>query len=105
MLERRYQAVLISKLKVKLPGCMVIKNDTGYAQGLPDLMVLYKDRWAALEVKASEGAPERPNQAYYIQMMDSMSFAAFIFPENEREVLDALQQAFGVDRPTRLPKR
>ena len=93
MAERHYQAELIKKLKRLLPGCMVLKNDSGYIQGIPDLLVLYKDRWAALEVKASQDAPSQPNQAHYVAKMDRMSFAAFIFPENEEEMLNEVQQA------------
>ena len=93
-LERDFQAKLIKKLKVMFPGCMVLKNDPEYIQGIPDLLVLYDDRWAALEVKKSSRASHRPNQDYYVKLMDDMSFAAFIFPENEEVILYELQQAF-----------
>lgn len=94
MQERHYQAQLIKKLRRMFPGCMILKNDTDYLQGVPDLLILFGDRWAALEVKAYEDAPEQPNQEYYVVEMNDMSFAAFIYPENEAEVLHALQQAF-----------
>lgn len=94
MLERDYQAKLIKRLVEIFPDCIVLKNDTSYLQGIPDLLILYNDRWAALEVKAYENADEQPNQQYYVDLMNSMSFAAFIYPENELEVLHALQQAF-----------
>lgn len=93
MLERQYQAYLIKKLRDMFEGCIILKNDTDYIQGIPDLLILYGPRWAALEVKAYEDAPEQPNQAYYIEEMDDMSFAAFIYPEIEEDVLYALQQA------------
>lgn len=91
--EAVYQAKLIKRIKEILPGAMVLKNDSGYIQGIPDLTVLYKDRWATLEVKRSAKDAHRPNQDYYVESMNDMSFSAFIFPENEREVLDALQRA------------
>lgn len=102
MLERDYQHYLINKIGEILPGCLVIKNDASYIQGIPDLLVLYEDKWAMLEVKAAEGSSNQANQIYYIQMLNRMSFAAFIFPENEEDVLDALQTTFGIRRQTRL---
>lgn len=92
-LERDYQAKLIRELRRMFPGCMILKNDDGYLQGIPDLLILFGDRWAALEVKKSEHEPNQPNQEYYICEMDGMSFAAFIYPEIEEDVLYALQQA------------
>jgi hypothetical protein len=100
MLESTYQARLIKKLKKLFPGCVVLKNDSGYQQGVPDLSVLYNDRWAMLEVKVSADADEQPNQRYHVEKLDQMSFAAFIYPENEAEVLDELQHALGATRQT-----
>ena len=69
-----------------------MKNDSSYIQGIPDLLILYNDKWAALEVKKSRTASHRPNQEYYVDKMDDMSFARFIYPENKEVVLDELQQ-------------
>ena len=102
MTERQFQAELVKELKYMLPGCIVLKNDSGYLQGIPDLLVLYKTSWAALEVKRSLHAPRQPNQEYYIEELDDMSFASFICPENKLEVLDELQQALSVGRSTRI---
>lgn len=93
MLERDYQKTLIVKLERLFPGCFILKNDPGYLQGVPDLLVLYGDRWAMLEVKAKANAAIQPNQAYYVDLLDRMSFAAFIDPSNQEEVLDALKRA------------
>ena len=76
------------------PGCMVLKNDPCYIQGIPDLMVLYRDKWASLEVKKTAKSHHQPNQDYYIEKMNDMSFARFIYPENKEEVLRELQHAF-----------
>lgn len=94
MKENEYQSRLIKRLKRQFPGCIVLKNDSSYIQGIPDLLVLFGDRWAALEVKRSRNASRRPNQQYYVEKMDSMSYATFIFPENEEEVFDDLEQTF-----------
>ena len=92
-LERDFQAKLIKELKVMFKGCIIVKNDPNYIQGIPDLLILYNDRWAALEVKKSATAHHQPNQEYYVDVMDQMSFAAFIYPENKEEILYELQQA------------
>lgn len=92
-LERDYQAKLIKKIKDQFPGCIVMKNDSSYIQGIPDLLVLYRDRWASLEVKRSATASHRPNQEYYVDLMDGMSFSRFISPDNEKEVLHEMEQA------------
>lgn len=93
MLESKFQTQLIKEIKIMIPGCVVLKNDASYLQGVPDLLVLYKDRWAMLEVKGSEDAYIGPNQQYYFNMFRSMSFSAFIYPENKKEILDDLQHA------------
>ncbi len=105
MSEGTYQRYLIKELKALFPGCLVVKNDPGYLQGIPDLLILHGDKWAMLEVKASKDSPVQVNQSYYVELLDRMSFTAFIYPENEEEVLDALQYAFGARRTTRVPKR
>lgn len=94
MRENEYQAKLIKKIKKRFPDAIVLKNDPSYKQGIPDLMILEKDKWAALETKRSEDAPHRPNQDYYVDKMNKMSFSSFIFPENEQEVLDAMERSF-----------
>ena len=44
MLERDYQSHLIKRIKALLPGCVVLKNDSSYLQGIPDLVIFYGDR-------------------------------------------------------------
>ena len=102
MTENQYQAKLIKKLERMFPGCLVMKANTDHVQGLPDLLILWKEYWAALEIKTCEEAKSQPNQGYYIDKLDDMSFAAYIYPENEKEVLSALQQAFKPPRGTRI---
>ena len=94
MLESKFQSGLIRELKEMFPGCIVLKNDPEYKQGIPDLIVLYEDKWAALECKRSKNSPHQPNQDYWVEKMDGMSFAAFVYPENREEILDGIQEAF-----------
>jgi hypothetical protein len=105
MLESAYQAKLIKKLRALFPGCVILKNDSSYLQGIPDIIILFRDRWAVLEVKRSRTEPYQPNQEYYILMLNEMSFAARIDPSNEQDVLDALQHAFEFCGNARVSKR
>lgn len=98
MSESKFQADLIKEIKFILPGCLVLKNDANYMQGIPDLLVLYGDRWAMLEVKDSFFARRQPNQEHYINQLDKMSCAAFICPENKEEVLHEVQSALRTGR-------
>lgn len=94
MLERNFQLNLIKDLKKMFPGCIILKNDPNYIQGIPDLTILYNNKWATLEDKREKGADKRPNQEYYVDKMNKMSFSRFIYPENKEEVLNELQRAF-----------
>ena len=94
MLENKFQSKLIKEIKNRFPGCIIMKNDSSYIQGIPDLIILFKDRWAALEVKKSNDANHRPNQDYYVDKMNEMSYASFISPENKEEVLDGMERSF-----------
>lgn len=105
MLESVYQAKLIKKLRNLFPGCVILKNDSSYLQGVPDLIILFGEHWAMLEVKRSGTEPYQPNQEYYILMLNEMSFSARIDPSNEQDVLDALQHAFELRGNARISKR
>ena len=94
MLENRFKTNLVKELKALFPGCVVLHIDPNEIQGMPDLLILYHDKWAALEGKKTADASHRPNQDYYVELLNDMSFAAFIYPENKEEVLYELQQAF-----------
>lgn len=93
-LESKFQKELIDDLKNMFPGCIVLKNDASYIQGMLDLTIFYKEKWATLECKKNKKASKQPNQQYYVETMNDMSFSRFIFPENKEEVLNELQQAF-----------
>lgn len=94
MKENKFQSMLIKELKKRFTGCIVTKMDSSYIQGIPDLLILYKNKWATLECKKSEVSAVRPNQKYYVDLMNKMSFSRFICPENMEVVLHELQQSF-----------
>lgn len=94
MLENRFKTNLVKELNNMFPGCIITHLDPNEIQGIPDLLILYKNKWAVLEGKKNARASARPNQPYYVDLMNDMSFAAFIYPENKDEVLDALYLHF-----------
>lgn len=94
MKESKFQRDLKKELKQMFPGCIVTKMDSGDIQGIPDLLILYKNKWATLENKRSANASKRPNQEYYVNKMNEMSFSRFIYPENKEEVLNDLRKTF-----------
>lgn len=94
MLESKFKTKLVKEIKAIFPGCIVTHLDPNEVQGLPDLLILHKNKWAVLEGKKNANSARQPNQEYYVDQMNEMSFAAFIYPENKEEVLRDLQQAF-----------
>ncbi len=92
--ENKFQSNLKKELELTFPGCMVTKLDPGNIQGIPDLLVLYKNKWATLENKRSEKAIHQPNQDYYVDKMNKMSFSRFVYPENKEEVMNDLKEYF-----------
>lgn len=101
MIESNFQRDVIKNIKARFPNSIVMKNDASYIQGIPDLIVLYNDRWATLEVKKSARAKHRPNQDHYVEVMNEMSFSSFIYPENKEEVLNELASFFDAPRGAR----
>jgi len=100
MKESIFQSKLIKDLKKTFKGSIVTKLDASSKQGIPDLLILYGDRWATLECKKSARAKRRPNQELYVNRMNKMSFSRFIFPENKEEVINELGSFFKSDRGT-----
>lgn len=90
--ESKFQKDLRKKIEDIFPGCMILKNDPTHNQGIPDLLILYEDSWAALECKRHSKAKHQPNQDYYVNKMNKMSYASFIYPENEERVLNEMEQ-------------
>lgn len=101
-LESGFQDRLIETLENMFPGCMVFKMEQ--YQGIPDLLILYGKRWASLEAKRCKNAKRQPNQEYYVNLMNKMSFSRVIYPENKEEVLRELQKAFRTRRSACIPR-
>lgn len=93
-LESKFQKDLMDEIRREYPGCVILKNDSSYIQGFPDWTILYKDKWAVLETKREKGAKKQPNQEYYVEKLDDMSFSRFVYPENKEEVLSELRKTF-----------
>lgn len=98
MNEATYQRQLLKRIQGYFPYCFILRNDPRHIQGVPDILILFGNTWAMLEVKMADYSDQQPNQDYYIQKFNEMSFAAFINPGNEEEVLNELQQALGLTR-------
>jgi len=96
--EAQYQRGLIERISKRFPECVVLRNKPDDVQGIPDLLIIHGDRWAMLEVKASYRSRVQPNQSHHVASFNDLSYAAFIYPENEEEILNDLQQALGVVR-------
>ncbi len=94
MLESKFKTKLIENIETRFPGSMIFHLDPTEKRGAPDLLVLYQNKWAALEGKQKSKSSKRPLQPYYVDLMNRMSFARFIDPENEEEVLNAMEQSF-----------
>lgn len=104
MRENEYQGHLIKRIEKTFVGSIVLKNDPNYKQGIPDLTIFYKDKWATLEVKKSKNASHQPNQDYYVELMNQMSYSAFIYPDNEEEILDEMARTLSIVGETRILK-
>lgn len=94
--ESDYQHDLKNEIEKRFPGSIVMKNDSSFIQGIPDLTIIFNKHWACLEAKIDPDASHQPNQDYYVDVMNKMSFASFIYPENEEEVLNAMEQSFKI---------
>lgn len=91
--EGKFKKELKRDLRNLFPGCIITQLDPNDIQGIPDLLILWNNRWATLECKKSKTATHRPNQDYYVTRMNDMSYSSFIFPENKEVILNELQQA------------
>ena len=100
--ESGFQGRLIQEIRELFPGCVILKNDPNYLQGVPDLIILFGKYWAALECKADISSKHQPNQDHYVEYMDEMSYAAFVYPDNKEQVLHELQSTLRPHRQARI---
>ena len=108
-LEADYKPKLMGRIATRFAPLHVVRfqhNDPNApaSQGIPDLTVYIDDLWFLLEVKRSEKSKKRPNQDYYINLYGSVTFCAVIFPENEEEVLDAMERSLEARGQARLSR-
>lgn len=94
-LESKFQKELMDQIRKEFPGCVILKNDSSYIQGFPDWTILYKDKWAVLEAKREANAAHQPNQDYYVDKLNGMSYSRFVYPENKEVILNELHKTFG----------
>jgi len=104
MTETTFKKKFLDRVKDRFPGCEILRGNASTQQGMVDHIILYGPHWAGLEFKKSRSAKEQPNQDHFVKRLDDMSFGAFVYPENEEEVFDALEQAFTASRRTRISK-
>lgn len=105
MKETKFEKYLVDKIHREFPGSFVIKTDPSYLQGFPDRLILYNTRWACFEVKRTINSPFQPNQQYYIDLLNQMSFATVVSPETQEDFFDEIQRTLRAFRSTRVPKR
>lgn len=104
MKENTFQKELVNDIKKRLPDAIVLKNDPSFKNGIVDLTILHNDRWATLECKKSADATHRPNQDTYVDIMNKMSYSAFVYPENKEKILNELEQSLKSRRRSRTSK-
>lgn len=92
---------VIRRLEIDFPEAIVLRGNSEHLNGIPDIVIIHHDRWAALEVKRRHDAPTRPNQKYYIDLLNNWSYASIIHPQNENEVFLELESALSSSRPAR----
>lgn len=103
--ESNFKRKLIKQIQLEYPGAIVLKNDANFMPGIPDHLILWGPRWAAFEAKAYEKAEHQPNQDYYVGLMNEMSYASFVYPQNKEKFLHELQQALRPGRSARISFR
>ena len=94
--ESDFQSDLIKMIEQRFPGAYVRKQET--QQGTPDLLVLYQEHWAMLENKIDENAVHQPNQDWWVNHFNEMSYSAFVYPSNVEEVLNEMERSFQVTK-------
>lgn len=97
MLEKDLQNRLLNWIRLKFDSkkifIMKITPIPGIPQGCPDIIILYDGGFVAIEMKRSSKASFRPNQKYYLEMLNTFQNGESIvcYPENFNEVKNLLK--------------
>lgn len=92
MKENAFQKKIIKRIKSRFPKSIILKNDSTYIQGIPDLLILNKSKWAMIEIKKHNKSIFQPNQEYYLDLFNKMSFARMVSQDNYEEVIKDVEQ-------------
>ena len=92
--ESTFKTNLINRIEKEFPGSMIFHLDPTEKSGIPDLLVLHRDKWATLEGKKTKNASRRLHQDYYVKKMNDMAYSSFIYPENEDAVIAEMHEYF-----------
>lgn len=93
MLESEFKRKFKNMLEQSYPGCVLVDINPEQFRSFPDLLFLYDKFWATFEMKRTVGSAVRPNQPYWVEKLDNMSFSRFVEPGTAKEVLDDLARA------------
>lgn len=92
-LEAVFQAAFVKRLRNTFDRVIILKNDSGYLQGIMDLTVILPGCVIFLETKPYEDAPYEANQEYYLDLVQRFGhFSATVYPENEEVIFRAIQE-------------
>lgn len=93
--ESDFKNKLYKEIRKRFPGTEVIPNDAGYIQGFPDATVYFPNgRYFLLEGKRTSTSAKQPNQDYYVNGSPLSKNAMFVYPENEKEILEELERRY-----------
>ena len=97
MSEATFRTKWLNKFKKLSPDIFIEFADPKRKNGIPDVIIFYKKKYARLETKRSKNASKRLHQQYYIDYFNSQGiYAAFLTPENQEEVYNALRRYFKI---------
>ena len=87
---------LKKKIKKAVPGSVVLKNSPNDILGIPDLTVLGPNgKYAILECKRASDSNIQALQDYYVEKFNKSSYATFVSPANQKEVIEDLKRILG----------
>ena len=98
MLESEFRKAFLEEVQNRIDplnkGFLFFLNASNAFRSFPDIVILGSHKWAALEFKKSKRASHQPNQEYYINKLNEIGYASFVYPENAEEILNDLEELF-----------